>query len=654
MSLYPRAARRLSLVAGSSTFAAGFAAAITGAAVVVAPAPAAAQTCTTATMTAPGPDTVTCDFWEPPAGASPVSPGISTVVITEQGVLSVSREGGPSGHVGPEGVIEPPTVVTFANPQAVLELDGYLVVGPKGIGGPAQNRTHESELRLVGVEEFRHSGKILLGGPGRSTVDIPDLVVGGIVIDTTDHWHDDILSLPGATWVGAGGSVWFDVDTNGVQETCGRDPVNGDLAAADCLMLVGGATEGTTYVHIVETLPGDRGRLTSEGILLIDVRGGISAQGHFLIDPASEGYSPDNGGSLDKGMFQYVIAYNEEVQQHRLYSILSGSSHQMPLLASAAQSLWRLSTGTSLERQTDLRGDIVDGLGGGIWMRAAGEYAGRDHTNVSTAGGQDFVFDNGHEQTSYAITGGLDLVSGTGAASAYVLGVMAGYANAEVGYEASRNSQIVDGWTLGAYASYLSGGLFVDAAVNAANVNIRNDTPSFNFFPAGSILTSRATLLGAQIETGWRLQIAENFFVEPIASLSYVRGGFEDVSIRPDDASRPGLAVLYDDPISLRGSVGSRIALKQNLGPVTAQFSLLGRIWSEFEGENVAAIHNLAFPDDADAQVIDDFSGTFNEFAVGTSLYGLDGALSGFFNFGGKFGDDYESQNLSAGVRVNW
>ena len=35
-----------------------------------------------------------------------------------------------------------------------------------------------------------------------------------------------------------------------------------------------------------------------------------------------------------------------------------------------AHNLWRLSTGSWLERQADLRGGLDAGRGGGIWMRA--------------------------------------------------------------------------------------------------------------------------------------------------------------------------------------------------------------------------------------------------------------------------------------------
>ena len=73
-------------------------------------------------------------------------------------------------------------------------------------------------------------------------------------------------------------------------------------------------------------------------------------------------------------------------------------------------------------------------------------------------------------------------------------------------------------------------------------------------------------------------------------------------------------------------------------------------MWNEFEGETRLIAHNTG----ADALIMDEFTGQFTEFGVGVSLFGLGEALSGFANFGGKFGDDYKSQNLSAGVRVNW
>jgi hypothetical protein len=127
-----------------------------------------------------------------------------------------------------------------------------------------------------------------------------------------------------------------------------------------------------------------------------------------------------------------------------------------------------------------------------------------------------------------------------------------------------------------------------------------------------------------------------------------------DLQIKPDDGSRPGLVVSFEDPSSFRAGVGARFGLDRDFGGLRTQLSFLARTWNDLEGKNTAVIHNLAFPDDPDIRVVDDFSGTFNELTAGASVWSPGGTVSGFLNLGGKFGDDYEATSVSAGVRVHW
>lgn len=593
-------------------------------------------------------------YWYVPSNYI-VPDGNFDVVIGYRGGIIASQELTGSGN---EQLLEDPVVVSFAAGAARLAIEegGIVIVGPQGNSSRGVDR-HEAELRFVGLEQFRHAGRIMLGTRIESNNEGQRFYDGGAGLywyGGTDRWHDDILSLPGATWIGEGGEIVFDIDIGRSQSNCERDPVTGDLGAADCVMIQGGATEGVTYVTLLDRIPGDRGRLNSDGIVLVDVGGGTSAQGHFVVGPNTPGYSPLFGGSLDKGAFHYVLAYNEDTQQHALYGIVSGNLRQMSRMGTAAQSLWRVSTGSWLERQADLRQNLVDGISGGVWIRASGEIADRDVIDVSTAAGQDFAFDNTYEQQSYAVTGGLDLMNGSEGDSAYVVGLMAGYANTKLSYGASPNLQQMDGFTGGAYASFINGGLFVDAAVNANKLVMDNYTPGFGFLPDTAILSSNLLTIGGQVEAGWRFPFAGGLFAEPLASLVYIRTTFDDFAIEAADAARRGLEVSYDDPASLRAALGGRVGFDGDLGLVHIQLSLLGKVWNEMEAKNAVILRNTAFPTDPDLVLTDDFSGQFTELGLGASVWSPGGLVSGFINVGGKFGDDYEAKTASIGVRVAW
>jgi hypothetical protein len=577
------------------------------------------------------------------AGAKPVSSQTGVgMTIANGGIVFTGAQA-----TGIEGLTAD---IAFTGVNDVLINEGVLVVhaNPQLAALSFDRDDFEAETRFSGVERFENPGKILLGGEGKVFVE----GVGEVQSTAaTDGFYDDVLSMPGVTFVGMSGEIVFDVNLNvGAQTDCTTRDGDGNLAAADCLMLVGGTTEGVTYVTVNDLLFGDRGVFTPDGILLVDVTGGTSAQGHFVVGPNSSGYSELFGGTVDKGVFLYTIVYDEADQGHKLVGITGAPGLQLTLMPQVAQDLWRTSAGAWFDRQADLRGGLGNDPARGMWLRATFDRAERDVVQSVVGAGTTFDFDNSFNQKSYAVTGGFDLLSVDAQDTGFVAGVMAGYAHSEVVFEESVNTAMFDAFTGGVYASYLAGGLFVDAAVNGNVANMDNDVPALGFFPEGTILSTELKSVGAQIEAGWRLPVMAAAFVEPLASASYVRTMFDDVFMRSADAVRPGVNASFEDGASLRASLGARLGLDQDYGPWRAQYSLLGRMWNEFDGETNLVLESGG----PEAPLLDEFTGQFSEFGVGVSLYGFGDAFSGFANFGGKFGDDYRSQKGSVGVRVQW
>ncbi|HYG26406.1 MAG TPA: autotransporter outer membrane beta-barrel domain-containing protein [Caulobacteraceae bacterium] len=580
----------------------------------------------------------------PVTATSVLAAGDDSITVSEGGMVYASTV---TSEASSSAVIT--HVIDFREATAdldVFSLAGHLAVNPNRqfVGEDVEVRTFGGVVRMDGLEEFRNSGVVLLGSV-QSTTPQEDTTPAHLL---SDGWYDDVLSLPGATWIGDGGQVVMNVDIMRTQSDCTTRNAAADLGAADCLMIVGGATEGLTYLTLNEVVPGDRGRYHPEGIVLVDVTDGVSAQGHFVVGPDSANYSPEFGGVLDKGLFFYAVTYNEDTQQHILYGLPGANAQQFPLLATASQGLWRQSTGTWFDRQADLRGEQEPGVGGGVWLRVNGEKAERDIINAVSAGGQTYAIDNTFTQEGYAATVGADLLFGAEGATAYALGVMAGYAHADIEYETSPNTGRLDGWTGGAYGTFISGGFFLDAAVNLNKLTVDDDVPSLALFPAGTILSTDVVSVGFQAETGLRFPFDNGLFIEPIAGLSYVQTKFDDIDVPADDPARPRILIEYDDPASLRGSLGGRLGWDADYGSFRTQLSLLGRVVEEFDGANNIRLDN----EGPDVLLTDDFSGRFTEFTVGGSIYSAGGAVSGFFNFGGKFGDDYKATTLSAGVRA--
>lgn len=657
-----RSGRRLPLFAGSSLAAAGLFLAVLGVAAVTPQAAQAANECapagvspsangaaadtftcsgtrSTITYTADGPLTLQVP------GALRIGTGGATLNSSANSPITFNIAVGGSLSVKQQTENVPAITMTFGAGDDTFANAGVLLIGPRSVGNPSRpsdspQDLNPAELRVTGLETFENSGLILLGG-----------FVNQVLDQGTDVWADDILSIDGADFVGSADSrIIMDVDLNGgFQTACNaglRDEV-GDLAA-DCVSIVGGSTSGSTLLTVNDVFSGARGAYNPEGIVLIDVAGGTSAAEHFMLDPSSTNYSSAFGGSIDKGMFVYPFVYDEAAQQHKLVSLAAAPAHEQPILAQAAVELLRLSTAGFFERQADTRASVNGG--GSVWLRGATSTVERDAVRSVSALGRSFDFDVGSEQDSFAVTGGMDLIATGEGSSSFVLGAMGGYANSDVKFSATGDTAQFDGLVGGVYASLVMESAFVDVIVSGAQLDMKNDIPALALFPAGAILRTDLRSVGGSIEAGWRFQASESVFVEPLAGLSYVRTDFDDMEVPADDPTSEGNIVAFDDAESLRASLGARLGLDQDYGDFQARYSVLGRVWNEFEDGARATIRNPG----SDAAVTDEFSGTLTELGVAANLYSGNGMAAGFVSAGGRWADDYRALTASAGIRVRW
>jgi outer membrane autotransporter protein len=659
-----RSTGRLSLLAGSSLAAASLFATVLGVGVLVPVAAQAANECAPAgvdpSANGAAPDTFTCSGTR------------STITYTANGPLTLSVPGtlrlGTGGATLNSSAGSPVTfsigeagslsvkqqtenveaiVMQFGAGEDAFANAGVILLGPRSVSNPSRpsdspRDLNPAELRLLNLETFENSGLILLGG-----------FVNQVLDQGTDVWADDILSMNGADFIGSDDShIIMDVDLNGgFQTACnaGLRDDDGDLAA-DCVSIVGGSTAGSTLLTLNDVFVGARGAYNPEGIVLIDVAGGTSAAEHFTLDPNSSSYSPAFGGSIDKGMFVYPFVYDEATQQHKLVTLAAAPAYEQPMMAQAANSLWRLGAGGFFERQADLRDTVGDATGGSVWLRGAAGSVEREVSHSVSAAGHDFDFDIDAKQNSFAVTGGMDLISTDDGSSSFVLGLTGGYASSEVEFSGSGDTAQFDGLLGGVYASVVMGDVFADLIVSGAKMDMKNDIPALSLFPSGTILRTDLRSVGARLETGYRFGAGDGLMIEPLAGLSYVTTSFDDVDVPAGDPTSVGNIVAFDDLESLRASLGLRASLDSHLDPMRVRYSLTGRVIQEFQGEASTAILNPG----EDAVVGDDLSGTFGEVAGSVGLFSTDGAVSGFVNGAAEFGDGYTGMSLSAGVRYRF
>ena len=547
--------------------------------------------------------------------------------------------------------------LTFASDSSVLTLaDGsYMVVGE---GGSSPRPTTAT---IEGLGEFRHAGRIVLGESSTTRKGLPGELsrkIGstshGAFVNAIDNARDDILRMPGVRWIGEQGEIWMDVELGVSQSSCERG-ADSLLPAGDCVILEGATTEGVTNLTLFDRFNFGRGRLNPaarDGIVLVEVTGGNSEQGHFVVGPNTPGYDPAFGGSWDRGLFQYIVSYDDSTQQHKLVGMLNDSAFQQAALAGTSHDLWRMAAGNWLGYQADRR-ETGQGLDQDVWLRTSRTSASRDQVTTEQAGGANFDFDHGFDRSDLTMTAGLDVLAGGDADGNWSLGVMLGYVTSSLRYTGENNSEF-NGFNYGAYATFSSGGLWVDGVFNVNDLTMRQAIPGLRLNPVDTLVSSDLQTLGFQVDAGWRFQMSEALFVEPLAGLSYGKTRFEALKLVPDDTFEPGLSLEWDDPITQRASLGGRVGLDQTLLGLRTRFTLMARAWSELDGESNTSIANEAFPDDPELMVSDAFDGTFTELGLGASVKSANGLVTGFLNLGSQQGDDYSTVSASAGVRVSW
>lgn len=510
--------------------------------------------------------------------------------------------GGDDTLTNTGAIIDDSVTIDFGAGSDTFANAGTLVVGE----GPA------STLALANLETFNNSGLILFGAQG----------------STTDGEANDRLVAHGAAFTGSDGSTLaMDVDLGAAsQANCSAATV------ADCFDLTGGSTAGSTLIRVTDTGQ-SAGALNTDGIVLADVHGGTSHAGDFTLDSASSGYlvDPTLGAGLEKGLFLYRLNYDAANQRHELVSLPSSRAFEFAPLAASAQSVWYTSVGSWFDRQADLRDTLAAGdTGPGVWIKMAGS---NDNRNATTAYGP-YQFNISNKQDTFAALAGIDLLQGASDGQGYVVGLTAGNLNSDIQFKASRRSAKLEGQSYGAYASWLSNSIFLDAIVQQNDLDLRDN----GLMGAKGKVKST----GGQVEGGWRMPFAM-VSVEPLASLAYVRTKFDDIAL-------PGATLETRDAKSLRGSLGVRVSGDTDLHSATLRWQATGRVWDEFEGKNRAVLlsngESVGMPDDV--------SGAFGDVGVGISLYSPSGHVSTFLNTGMKFKSDYRSTDTAIGFRVQW
>ena len=458
----------------------------------------------------------------------------------------------------------------------------------------------------------------------------------------------------------------------------GVDAFLGAPGSRSDVFSIGGDSLGATMVGngttgiLVNDTNAAAGFYNPTGILVVHVDGTTSGPEDFQqTSPTGNFYLPN--GPIDKGFFTYDLY---RVEESSVGWYLAGTPNErafeLPQLTTGLQTLWYESTGVWLDRTADLRrtagctvemapavspepfkvGSDYDGRSYGapctqprygVWARGFGGDFSRDASNTTHL---DYVINASHsinsdyDQDLWGIEGGFDAIVSKSDNSAFYLGFLGGFTQSKMDFKASGDNADIDGGMIGVYGTYVAGPWYADLLFKANFLNVDYKTTFVS--ESWNRASPDADSFGIRLDTGYRFNLSQGFFVDPQGTLAWVTTDTDNISLLNANAR-------FNDGDSFRGRLGLRAgySVGSSGGTIWEPFATAS-VWHEFEGDNQVSLtsggYTLAFKDSID-DTWGEVGGGLNVFMGNTSVFVKADAL---------VGGDLEGWNVKGGGRFAW
>ncbi len=421
--------------------------------------------------------------------------------------------------------------------------------------------------------------------------------------------------------------------------------------------IVDGTVTGTTDLVVNNTTPG-AGAPNKQGIPVVYVNTPVASNAFQLKQPVRSGF------------YDYDLFFKPgPVNVFELRSAVGGGAFVVPQLPTGAQDIWYTTASSWFDRTADLRTALY-GQGRGANQQPAPAYLAGDDNSANAGAAtpypglwargsfaglnrQDRVSFTGFGPTSVTLNrdqsvgdfeGGFDL--GTrgllAPRDALIFGVLGGFVASTVNYDRLEEKFEFKGGEVGAYATYLNGGLFIDALVKDDILTLDSDLSS------GLPASLNVNNIGFRIDSGYRFGgFGPGIFFEPLATISGVDSTF-------DDFVKDGNSVKFGNNTSLRGRLGLRVGSHFTLADgIAVEPFVIGSAWHEFEDNNQAVLV-AAGAATATFNLLDDLQGTWAELSAGVNVFNLGAGASGFAKADVAIGNDIGGVGGQVGMRVRW
>jgi outer membrane autotransporter protein len=559
-----------------------------------------------------------------------VSATASTIRGGDQGVLFV-----PSGNVGTPGR---------------LVLNDTLVQGQTG----SAIVVNDFGLTPVSATIEVNDGSTLVGGNGR-ILEVDGTSTANMKVDNS-HLVGDVVAGSGAT---ATITLQNQSTLTGRLDNVSQLTVNsdarwvmvGDGNVAN-LALNGGGVQfgnpGEFFKLTVGTLSGEGGTFymhTNFGqVDTLTVTGTATGNHDVRID--ASGFEPvaaaslpvihiaDGdarfsllGGPVDLGTYSYDLIKqgNNDWYLNTASRVISPGTQSVLALFNTAPTVWYGELSTLRSRMGEVRLD--DGKAGG-WIRAYG-----NKFDVSTGSGVDY------KQTQQGLSFGADAPLPVGDGQ-WLVGWLGGYSKSDLNLSHG-SSGTVDSYYVGAYTTWLDepSGYYFDGVLkfnhfeNKADVHLSDGSKTKGSYNNNGV--------GASLEFGRHIKLADDYFVEPYTQLSgvVIQGQSYDLD--------NGLAADGDRTRSLLGKLGATAGRNFDLGEgKVVQPYVRAAYVHEFAKNNEVEVNNNVFNND--------LSGSRGELGAGIAMT-LTDKVSLHADVDYSNGDKIEQPwGFNIGARYSW
>lgn len=549
---------------------------------------------------------------------------------------------------GANGVVFIPSLGTLGTPGNLV-LDNTDVVGQSGSAILVGNIGVSPILATIEV----NNGSTLVGGNG-TLLEVQGTSTANMTVDNS-HLVGDVVAASGAT---ANVTLQNQSTLTGNLQNVNNLAINsgaswimvGDGSVGN-LALNGGTVQfgnpGEFFKLNLGTLSGEGGTFamhTNFGqVDTLTVAGNASGNHKVTID--ATGFEPTAAGSLpvihigggdaqftllnpaDLGTYSYDLIKQGDTDWflNTLTRTISPGTESVLALFNTAPTVWYGELTTLRTRMGELRLD--DGKAGG-WVRAYG-----NKYNVDASSGVAY------QQTQQGLSFGADAPLPVGDGQ-WLVGLLGGYSKSDLNLSRG-SSGTVDSYYVGAYTTWLDApsGYYFDGVLkfnrfqNESDVHMSDGKKTKGDYDTNGV--------GASVEFGRHIKLADDYFVEPYTQLSAVV--IQGQSYELDN----GLEADGDRTRSLLGKVGATAGRNFNLGEgKVVQPYVRAAYVHEFAKNNEVQVNNNVFNND--------LSGSRGELGAGIAMT-LTDKVSLHADVDYSNGDKIEQPwGFNVGARYSW